>query len=185
MPRIPYPDPATLSEEEKAMIAGTPINIVRMAAHAHPMYTAAQAKLSYAGANPEVIDRKLREVVVLRVAKLEDSAYEMHQHYTLAQSAGWSEQNVKDILAGDYSKLEPVHATAAQFADELVAEGNVTDETLARMRSLVDDRTLVTMTMIIGQYISLARLIAVTGPDLDEQVLVTLPKSATDRFETQ
>lgn len=185
MPRIPYPDPATLSEETRAMIAGTPINIVRMAAYAHPMLQIAQANIAYAFGNPEVIEPQLREVIVLRVARMEQSAYEQHQHRTIALSAGFSPETIEDILAGKYDKLPPLHAAAARFTDELVQFGNVTDQTLADMRGLVSDNVLVNMTMVVGQYMGVARLIAVTGPDMDEEVLGSLPTSETDRFDDE
>ena len=183
MPRIPYPDPATLSEETRAMIAGTPINIVRMAAYAHPMLQVAQANIAYAFGNPEVIDPYLREVMVLRVAKVENSAYEEHQHRTIALSAGMTPGTIEEILSGNYSNLSPFHAAAARFTDELTEFGNVTDQTLAEVRALTDDSTLVNMVMVVWQYMGVARLIAVTGPDLDVDVLQSLPTSETDRFD--
>ena len=183
MPRIPYPDPATLSEETRAMIAGTPINIVRMAAYAHPLLQAAQATMSYAKANREVIDPYLREVIVLRAATVKKSAYEQHQHRTIARSAGLTPETIEEVIAGDYSNLSPLHAAAARFADELSEFGNVSDQTLAELRSHVDDSMLVNMTMVVGQYMALALLIAVTGPDLDVEVLKSLPTSQTENVK--
>jgi 4-carboxymuconolactone decarboxylase len=183
MARIPYPDPETLPEETRAMIAGTPINIVRLAAYAHPLLQNAQATMSYAKANREVIDPYLREVIVLRAATVKKSAYEQHQHRTIARSAGLAPETIEEVIAGDYSNLSPLHAAAARFADELAEFDNVSDQTLAELRSHVDDHTLVNMTMVIGQYIALALLIAVTGPDLDVEVLQSLPTSRNDRFE--
>ena len=58
--RIPYPDIANLPEKLQRMIAGTPLNVVRMGAHASPPLFEAQGALGYAIARPDVLEPKLR-----------------------------------------------------------------------------------------------------------------------------
>src|SRR5690606_6729891 len=91
MSRIPYPDVAGLPAIMQKMLAGTPLNVVRIGAHASPPLFEAQGRLGWAVANPEVLDPRLRETVVLRVAYLSESTYELHHHLPLARAAGLRE----------------------------------------------------------------------------------------------
>jgi 4-carboxymuconolactone decarboxylase len=175
MQRIPYPDVSALPEMMQKMLAGTPLNVVRVGANASPSLFEAQGKLGWAIADPEVLEPRLRETVILRVGHLSESAYELHQHDALGRAAGLSDADMKAIAARDYRKLEPVLAAAAQFTDEVVAHLSPSDTTLAALRALVSDRIVINIVLAIGCYMSIARLIAVTGIPLDEDTLAHLP----------
>ncbi len=49
------------------------------------------------------------------------------------------------------------------------------DETLAALRAQVSDQVLINIVLTIGCYMSIARLIAVTGIELDADSLAHLP----------
>jgi alkylhydroperoxidase family enzyme len=157
------------------MIAGTPLNVVRMGAHASPPLFEAQGALGYAIAQPEVLHPKLREVVILVVAFLSESEYELHQHRPLALAAGLDETEIAAIGRGDYRQLDERLAAVAEFTAITVREVSPSDAALAAVRRHVSDRELVNIVLTIGCYMSLARLIAVTGIELDENRLTTLP----------
>lgn len=180
MPRIPYPDVSTLPDTVQKMLEGTPLNVVRMGAHATPSLFEAQGRLGYAVADPDVLDPKLREATILRVAHLSDSAYELHHHVPLARSAGLSEAEITAIGAQDYAALSPILAKVCRFADEVVSDGNASDTALAALRELVSDQVVVNLILTVGCYMSVARLIAVTGVELDEAALGNLPSGLDD-----
>jgi 4-carboxymuconolactone decarboxylase len=175
MPRIPYPDVSKLPEMVQKMLAGTPLNVVRIGAHASPPLFEAQGRLGWAVANPEVLDPRLRETVILRVAYLSNSAYELHHHVPLGRAAGLTERELTAIAHRDYARLEPLLAAAARFTDEVVVQLTPSDETLAELRRLASDQVLVNIVLAIGCYMSIARLIAVTGIEPDTQALDRLP----------
>ena len=175
MPRIPYPDVATLPDVMRKMLAGTPLNVVRIGAHASPALFEAQGRLGWAIANPEVLDPRLRETVILRVAHLSNSDYELHHHVPLGRAAGLTEGELAALASGDYASLNPLFAAAARFTDEVVTKLTPSDETLASLRKLVSDQVLVNVVLTIGCYMSLARLIAVTGIERDLDALGHLP----------
>lgn len=180
MPRIPYPDVSTLPEIMQKTLAAVPLNVVRINAHASlPMFEA-QGQLGRAIANPEVLEPRLRETVVLRVAYLSDSAYELHHHIPLGRAAGLTEVELAAIASGNYAALDPLHAAAARFTDEVVTQLSPSDETLAQLRKVVSDQILVNIVLTIGCYMSIARLIAVTGIEPDADALRHLPSSLED-----
>lgn len=180
MPRIPYPDVSALPETVQKMLEGTPLNVVRIGAHASPALFEAQGRLGYAVADPEVLDPKLREATILRVAHLSGSEYELHHHVPLAASAGLSQAEITAIGAQDYGALSPVLAAVCRFADEVVSDGNASDETLAGLRGQVSDQVVVNLVLTIGCYMSIARLIAVSGIELDADALGNLPSGLDD-----
>jgi alkylhydroperoxidase family enzyme len=166
---------ASLPETMRQMIAGTPLNVVRMGAHASPPLFEAQGALGYAIAQPDVLEPKLREVTILVVAFLSHSEYELHQHRPLARAAGLGETDIAAIGEGDYARLEPRLAAVAELTAATVRDLSPPDGVLAEARRHVTDRELVNIVLTIGCYMSIARLIAVTGIELDENRLETLP----------
>ncbi len=175
MSRIPYPDVSRLPEIMQKMLAGTPLNVVRMGAHASPALFEAQGRIGYAVASPDVLDPRLREAVILRVAHLSNSAYELHHHIPLARAAGLTDGELAALEVQDYAALDPLLAAAAALVDEVVLHLSPSDETLARFRALAPDQILVNIVLTIGVYMSIARLIAVTGIEPDEGALAHLP----------
>jgi 4-carboxymuconolactone decarboxylase len=180
MPRMPYPDVSRLPEVMQKMLAGTPLNVVRIGAHASPPLFEAQGKLGWAIANPEVLDPRLRETVILRVAYLSSSAYELHHHIPLGRAAGLTEAELAGIASRDYSRLDSLLAAAARFTDEVVVQLSPSDETLANLRKVASDQIVINIVLAIGCYMSIARLIAVTGIEPDVDALGHLPTSLED-----
>jgi 4-carboxymuconolactone decarboxylase len=177
MPRIPYPDVSQLPEIVQKRLASVPLNIVRMCAHASLDLFEAQGALGRAVANPEALEPRLRETVILRVAHLSNSAYELHHHIPLGRAAGLTDAELKAIENRHYRALDPLLAAAARFTDEVVLHLSPSDETLASVRKLASDQIVVNIVLAIGCYMSIARLIAVTGIELDKDSLGRLPTS--------
>jgi alkylhydroperoxidase family enzyme len=178
--RIPFPDVESLPETMRKMLEGTPLNVVRIGALASPAMFEAQGKLGYAVADPAVLDPKQREAAILRVAHLSNSVYELHHHIPLARAAGLSEAEIAAIGTQDYAALDPLLASVCRFADEVVVEGNASDATLAELRGMVADQVVINLVLAIGCYMSIARLIAVTGIAPDEAALEKLASSIDD-----
>jgi 4-carboxymuconolactone decarboxylase len=175
MPRIPYPEVARLPESVQKTLASLPLNVVRISAHASLPLFEAQGQLGRAIANPEVLDPRVRETVILRVAHLSNSAYELHHHEALGRTVGLTEAELAAIATRSYAALSPLLAAAARFTDEVVLHISCTDETLTNLRKLASDQIVVNIVLTIGCYMSIARLIAVTGIDPDTNALDHLP----------
>jgi 4-carboxymuconolactone decarboxylase len=180
MSRIPYPDVSQLPETMRKMLAGTPLNVVRIGALASPPLFEAQGQLGWAIANPEVLEPRLRETVILRVAHLSESRYELHHHVPLGRAAGLTEAQLRAIERCEYGGLPPLLAAAARFTDEVVTQLSPSDATLAALRAFASDQVVVNLTLAIGCYMSIARLIAVTGIEPDATSLSHLSSSLQD-----
>ena len=175
MQRIPYPDVSTLPEIVQQRLKSVPLNVVRICAHASVDLFEAQGALGRAVANPEALEPRLRETVILRVAHLSNSAYELHHHIPIAHGTGLHQTDLDAIASKNYGALDPLLAAAARFTDEVVTQLSPSDETLATLRKLASDQIVVNIVLTIGCYMSIARLIAVTGIELDGSALNQLP----------
>jgi len=174
VPRIPYPDLAGLPETAQKILAGTPLNVVRIGAVASLPLFEAQGRLSYAIADPQVLEPRIREAAILRVAHLSNSAYELHHHRPLARAAGLTDDDLAAIERRAYHLLDPTLAAVCRFTDEVVLDLAPSDETLAALRALVSDQVVVNLVLAAGCYMTVARLIAATGVELDETPLEQL-----------
>jgi alkylhydroperoxidase family enzyme len=112
---------------------------------------------------------KDREAVILRVAKLSDSAYERMQHLPIALEVGWSASEIVAIEEGEQIKLDPRTAALLQFTDECVTLVRVTNETFAALVKHYSEQEIAEITLLIGHYMMTARFIETLGIDLDTQ----------------
>jgi alkylhydroperoxidase family enzyme len=156
-------------------VASLPLNIVRICAHASVPLFEAQGQLGRAVAQPDVLDPRLRETVILRVAHLSKSEYELHHHIPLGRAAGLSEAELEAIANRHYAALPAILGAAARFTDEVVIQLSPSDVTLANLRKVASDQILVNIVLAIGCYMSIARLAAVTGIEPDASALSHLP----------
>ncbi|MBT2187828.1 carboxymuconolactone decarboxylase family protein [Sphingobium nicotianae] len=183
MPRIPYPDVSKLEPQVQKMLAGTPLNIVRMAALASPAAFKAAGELGYALSTPENLDPHLRETAILRVGYLTNSKYELHQHLSIAKAVGLTDAQIEAIGSMHYDRLDPTMAAVARFTDDVVRNVAPSDENLAALRALVSDRVVINLVMCIGHYGTVARIIGVTGIEPDEEALKHLPTNEDEQAQ--
>ena len=115
------------------------------------------------------LDPALREAVILRVAALNDSAYERMQHFDQARKTGWSEKQIAAIEAGDRAALPDALSSVLAFAEEIVISPHVQNATFADARAVLTDRDLSTVIALIGHYMTVARLTGALEVDLDAQ----------------
>jgi 4-carboxymuconolactone decarboxylase len=175
MQRIPFPDYSQLPSSMQKTLQQVPLNVVRMCAHASQPLFEAQGQLGRAVATPEVLEPRLRETIILRVAYLSGSHYELHHHIPLGRAAGLTEAELTAIGDRDYKALPPLLGIAARFTDEVVRQLSPADETLEALRALSSDQVVVNIVLTIGCYMSIARLAAVTGIEPDKHALNYLP----------
>jgi 4-carboxymuconolactone decarboxylase len=175
MPRIPYPEASKLSPIAQQRIAELPLNIVKITAHASVPLFEAQGQLGRAVQSPEGLEPRLREAVILRVAELSNSAYELFHHIPLGRAAGLTEVELGALTVANYSALNPLLAAAARFTDEVVTRLSPSDETLANLRKLVSDQVILNIVLTIGCYMTISRVVAVTGIEPEAAPVGKLP----------
>ncbi|MEI9965668.1 MAG: carboxymuconolactone decarboxylase family protein [Caulobacteraceae bacterium] len=122
------------------------------------------------------MDPKLREVLILTVAHLSDSGYELFHHLSIARTLGMGEPELQAIERGDYAALDEKARAVAQFTAELVRDVSPSDATLATTRSLFSDPMIFEMIAIVGVYMMTARVAAVGGCEVDDMAVSSWDK---------
>jgi 4-carboxymuconolactone decarboxylase len=171
MPRIAYCDPSKLSEEARRVLGDRPANVSRMLAVASEPVFLYLHELAHTFINGSPLPPRLREVAILRVGYLSNSAYEVFQHEALARHVGLSDAQIAAIRAGDASApaLGEAEAAVLAFVDDLVKNVRAGDATLAAVRRHLDDAQLVDLILVSGAYMMISRLLETTGVEREEQ----------------
>ncbi|MFL6242119.1 MAG: carboxymuconolactone decarboxylase family protein [Acidimicrobiia bacterium] len=98
-----------------------------------------------------------RELLILRSAWRCRSSYEWGQHVRLAKQAGISAEEIDRVAAGpDAPGWEPFDRTLLTAVDELHDDACLTDATWATLASRYDERQMIELPMLVGQYHMLA-----------------------------
>jgi 4-carboxymuconolactone decarboxylase len=113
---------------------------------------------------------RMREVVILRVAHLQGSRYELAQHVGIARTAGLTEQQIEairdsgDVDAANFTRTE---RTALDVTTELCTTHRLRDDTFAAAHAAFGDEALTELLMIISCYYGLALVLNAADLDVD------------------
>jgi alkylhydroperoxidase family enzyme len=104
------------------------------------------------------------ELVILRVAWNMGSMYEWNHHVHIGRRAGLSDDDIQRVKNGPGADGWTDHQRALlRAADEMHADGIVSDETWAALAGRLDEPRLIELCLLIGQYEGLAMAIASLG----------------------
>jgi len=171
MPRIPYPDPATVPQPLKDLAATRlPLNIYRMLMHAQtamPGYVALVRSLL----QELKLDPALREIATLRAGFLSHSQYVMQNHLKFARAVGVSEDKIQALLSGkDCAGFGELERLVLQFTDEVIRDVKASEATFRALAARIGERDIAELVLVIGFYAMTARFLETLEVDLDAQV---------------
>jgi 4-carboxymuconolactone decarboxylase len=115
-------------------------------------------------------DARMRELVILRVAHLQASPYELGQHVPLARSVGLIDQQIDAILgAGDPDKagFGATERVALNVVTELCGTHRLTDDSFVAARGVFGEEAFTELLMIISCYYGLALVLNAADLDVD------------------
>lgn len=113
-----------------------------------------------------------RELVVLRTALVCGCDYEWAHHTVLGLQAGLTEDEIERVRAGADAPGWSAHeATLLRAADELHARSVVTDVTWAALAEHYDERQLIELTLLVGQYHMVAFAANSLGVEIEPEVV--------------
>ena len=172
MTRIPYPDPAALSDRTReALAAVPPLNVFRLLSTAGPAFPAFLRLTGGLWSDAELSPRR-RELVILHVARLADSPYEWHQHVAVAKLCDITDAEIAAIETGAVGAdgpFPPDEQALLAMTAVIVARDRADDELLARTREALTDRELVELHLVVAIYAGLAAMMTNLDLDLDDQ----------------
>ncbi|HWI42561.1 MAG TPA: carboxymuconolactone decarboxylase family protein [Nocardioides sp.] len=106
--------------------------------------------------------RREAELVILRVASLLGSDYELTQHRRLGRRAGLSATQVSAAEAGsgeDQAGLSPREQLLLRAADELVEQQDLSDALWAELGRLLDEQERIELVVLVAHYAMLATVL--------------------------
>jgi len=103
------------------------------------------------------LGRRETELVILRVATLAGSEYELTQHRRLGRRAGLTSDEVDRVAEGPGAPgWSDADRLLLRVADELHATEDLTDATWTELRATHDERVCLELVMLVGHYRMLA-----------------------------
>jgi alkylhydroperoxidase family enzyme len=103
------------------------------------------------------LSRRESELVILRVATLARSDYELVHHRRLARRVGLGEADLGRVAEGPEAEgWSPRERLLLRAVDELHERRDVSDETWAGLSRHLDERRLIELLLLVGHYEMLA-----------------------------
>jgi AhpD family alkylhydroperoxidase len=183
MARLPYVDPEQAPPEvREALEALPPLNIFRTLAHAETSLRPA-LRLGQAILTEQQLDARLRELAILRVARLTGAEYEWVQHVAIGLAVGVTDEQVAALGRGDAEAacFDERERLVLRVATEVVEERGTSEATLAEARQAFSPREVVELIVTAGYYQLLAAVMNSVDIDLDEPVGTAVIDSAQSR----
>lgn len=175
MARIPYPDPATLPEEVATLLGkSAPLNVFRMMAHA-PTAIGPFMRFGNALLLKGELDPLLREMAILRVGHLSGAAYEVQQHERIARQLAMPAEKIAALAQGPAAPVfDAVERAVLVFTDDVVAHVKAGPAAWDGVRAHLSDREVLELTLSIGFYMMVSRVLETFGVDLEDDATPTL-----------
>jgi alkylhydroperoxidase family enzyme len=109
------------------------------------------------------------ELVILRVAHLRASDYELQHHRRLGRRRGLDEQTQQSIFSwpAESAGLTPRQQALLSATDEFITERSISDATWQQLAAHLDRRQLIEFCMLAGQYDGLAATMSALEIPLD------------------
>lgn len=162
MARIEYadlnsPDIAPLVDRIKAE-RGKVLNLYGMLLHSPPvaegwlkLFTAIRQQGSLSG--------RLRELVIMHIAVINQAEYEFDQHVPFALKEGITEAQLDALRAGSFEPFTPIEQSVLAYADSMTRDVHVPDDVFAAVKPHFNERELVELTATIAGYNLVSRFL--------------------------
>ncbi len=170
MARIPYIDPATATPELRDALERLPagLNVFKMLANAETLFPS-WARLGGAILGRMKLSPKLRELIILRVARLSDCDYEWTQHVPIGRNCGIDDAQIAALAENraDAPCFDETERIVLRATDESVEGVRLPEATFEELARRFDRREIVEILMTAGFYRALAMVLESTAVDSD------------------
>jgi alkylhydroperoxidase family enzyme len=170
MARLPYIEPVSAPPATRRVFEQLPLelNIFKMMAHAETCFEP-WLRLGVAILSEQQLDARLRELIILRIARLSPAEYEWVQHEPIARATGVTDSQIHALAEDDITAVcfDEVERLVLRFTTEVVVDVKASDETFVAMQRHFSAREIVEALLAIGFYMTVARLAESTATDVD------------------
>lgn len=170
MTRMPLVSTDRQPERIKQPIArpGT-LNVVRLLANAPNIFDGWAQMAGELLTSPTFTPR-MRELIILRVAHLQNSPYELAQHVIFGRTAGLTDTQIDALLGKrdlDAAGFSGDERTVIDTVTELCSTRHLSEDTFATAHTLLGNEALTELLMIVSCYYGLALVLNAVDLDID------------------
>ena len=169
MARVPYLDLKDLPPEHQDLLARR-ANIYRALAHS-PNGLRAFSTLGGFIRFKSKLDPRLRELAILMVGYLARAPYEWSHHIEIGKKFGVSDGDIHALMdeaEGRPTQLEPLAKAVLKAAREMTENLAITDATFAELQTGLDSECIVDLSLTIGFYNGVVRVLASLDIDVED-----------------
>jgi alkylhydroperoxidase family enzyme len=169
-PRLPLKE---IDERNKTRIRelnGEFLNLYRVLGH-HANLLSAWIEFAYTLRRDCTTARTLRELMILRGAQLEGSAYEWHQHRRWARQQGVPPEQIEDLFFWRESPRFTDSERAALALTEAMMHGDVSDDVYAGLARHFSPSEIVELALTAGFYAMVPRVLNALRVPIEEETL--------------
>ena len=170
MALLPYADESKAAEKTREILnrGRVKMNVARMIANSdaafYPFSMLGNSLLTRAK-----LDARLRELAILRTAKVSKSVYEWTQHVPIAKAAGVTNEQVEAIENWERAQcFGEVDRLVLKFTDEVARDVKGARATIEALQKHMGTTEIVELVMSIGFWGMVARLLETTEVDLED-----------------
>lgn len=166
MARLPEADPTTMDADDAAIVervrarrSGELRPLDLMLLHSPPV---ADGWNHFLGAirRSTSLDPMTRELVILRVAVLNQAEYEWRAHEPIAREAGLTEEDIVRVHRIDGGQLaNPAREAVLDYTDAMTQHVEVSQDVFDRVHQYFTDREVVELTATIAAYNLVSRFL--------------------------
>jgi len=171
MALLPYVDESKASDKTREILGNTPrkLNVALMIANASDPVFQNFSRLGNSLMTRGKLDKKLREIAILRNARVCNSLYEYTQHVPIAKAAGLRSEQIAGIdkweSAPCFSEIERL---VLRLTDEVARNVKGSHETLVALKEHLGPGEIVELIMAIGFWGMVARVLETTEVELED-----------------
>ncbi len=177
MARVPYLEVSDLAAEDQDLLK-RPIALFKA------LVNSPKAARAFSGLGGYIrygskLDPRLRELAILQVGWLARSPYEWSHHVKLGYDFGVTDADVQALIddtAGKPTGLDTLSRTVLRAAREMTAEGAMAAETFAELQAALGNEQVVDLTLTIGFYNAVVRVLATLEIDVEPGYMAYLEK---------
>ena len=180
-PRLPLKEIDERNRKRIRELNGEFLNLYRVLGH-HANLLSAWIEFAYTLRRDCTTPRVLRELMILRGAQLEGSAYEWHQHRRWARQQGVPPEQIEDLFFWRESPRFSEAECAALGLTEAMMEGDVSDGVYAALEKHFTPSEIVELALTAGFYAMVPRVLnALKVPIEEETLLAPVPGESSAR----
>jgi len=170
MALIPYADENKVAEKTREILARgrVKLNVARMIANSdaafYPFSMMGNSLMTRAKLDP-----RLREIAILRTAKVSRSVYEWTQHVPIAKGVGVTDEQVAAMDNPENAKcFDELERMVLKFTDEVARNVKGSRATLEALKKHLGSTEIVELILSIGFWGLVARVLETTEVDLED-----------------